>query len=466
MKWLPYALVGALAWGALSFGAVYPWAYWPLAGVCAGLGLSAILSTRAWQDPRLRRLGFALLAVAVAIGAQLVALPYSMLARLSPGVDQFLREYQLSYHPAALHPLSLTPESTWTALALFAAFSLLLVGLTAAIREMRLDWLMNQMMGFGVALALFAVIQKALLPPVKGLIYGVWGPSAAGNPFGPFVNRNHFAGWMVMTLPLVVGYSCAIFRESRHPEAGTVQGWLRWGMTVEASRFVLVGFAALAMGMSLALSGSRSGLAALAVAMTAFGWQALRSTHGRRARRLVAGYLVVLLIGAVVWAGTDASVERFLHVRTDAPGRLIAWWDTTRIIQDFPLFGVGVGGYQRAMLIYQTAGRPVMYAQAHNEYLQLVAEGGLLVAAPAAAVLVLVIAGIRRRLISGADDPTTFWVRVGAVAGLVGIAAQSLVEFSLQLPGNRVLFVILLAIALHRPARVPSERRPHGRTGR
>jgi hypothetical protein len=41
-------------------------------------------------------------------------------------------------------------------------------------------------------------------------------------------------------------------------------------------------------------------------------------------------------------------------------------------------------------------------------------------------------------------------LRIGAVAGLAGIAAQSLVEFSLQMPGNTVLFVVLLAIAMHR----------------
>ncbi len=58
--------------------------------------------------------------------------------------------------------------------------------------------------------------------------------------------------------------------------------------------------------------------------------------------------------------------------------------------------------------------------------------------------------GVRRRVFNGQDDEVTGWLRIGAVAGLAGIAAQSLVEFSLQMPGNTVLFVVLLAIALHR----------------
>ena len=100
-------LVAAIAFGALAFGAVYPWAYWPLAIVCGGLGTWAIAVTRAWQDPRTRYLAIALGVTAAAIALQLIALPYSVLAMLSPGVDQFLRQFTIAYHPASLHPLSI-----------------------------------------------------------------------------------------------------------------------------------------------------------------------------------------------------------------------------------------------------------------------------------------------------------------------------------------------------------------------
>jgi O-antigen ligase len=110
------------------------------------------------------------------------------------------------------------------------------------------------------------------------------------------------------------------------------------------------------------------------------------------------------------------------------------------------------------MLVYQSSDRRLMFAQAHNDYLQLAAEGGLLVALPAI-VLVLVVAGtVRRRLTADGDDVVRAWCRAGSVAGLAGIGAQSLVEFSLQMPGNMILFVLLLSIALHRP---PRERHAH-----
>ena len=152
-----------------------------------------------------------------------------------------------------------------------------------------------------------------------------------------------------------------------------------------------------------------------------------------------------------MWAGTDMALERFMTARSDSPGRLVAWRDAWQIASDFTWFGTGLGTFGKAMLVYQTASRPWMYAQAHNDYLQLAAEGGVLVGVPALVVAGLAIAGIRRRLTAGADQPLTWWMRIGAVAGLAGIAAQSAVEFSLQMPGNTILFVVLLALAMHRP---------------
>jgi O-antigen ligase len=458
-------LILALAWGAFAFGAVYSWAYWPLAIVIAGIGVDALVRTRGWRDQRIRTLAIAFAAVAAAMVVQLIALPYSVVLKLSPALDHFFREYALFYHPASLHSLSLSWTSTLVVLALFAALSLLFFGLLSGLGNVSLEWLMNQILGLGLALAIVGVVQKAFPMDInKPLVYGFWEPRFSGTPFGPFINRNHFAGWMVMALPLVAGYSFAVLVQTLHVREHTTSALLRWLTTVDASRFLHVAFCALLMGMSLVLTGSRSGIASFGVAMTVFVVLAIRHFRSRRARAMVGGYLGVLLLGAIIWAGTDQTVGRFLLARTDSSGggRVAAWQDTLRIVSDFPLFGTGMGTYGQAMLVYQTHSRPVMYVQAHNEYLQVAAEGGILVVVPAVAALGLVLAGIRRRLTSGMDDEMTAWVRVGAVAGLAGIAAQSLVEFSLQMPGNALLFVVLLAIALHRSRGKDSSRERRG----
>lgn len=452
-------LVGTLAWGVLAFGAVYPWAYWPLAAGAAGLGLWAIVRTEALRDPRTRTLALVLTLPGLAMAAQLVPLPYGLVTRVSPGMDHFLREYLLAYTKPAHHPLSIDPGLTAVAFSLYAALALLLVGLTRAIRYVRLDWLMLQITGLGVGLAIVGVIQKALLDPVNPLVYGFWRPIYGGNPFGPFINRNHYAGWAVMTLPLVVGFAAAVFESTPHPRVASWRLWLRWALTVEANRFMLVAFTAIAMAMSVVLTGSRSGIASFGVVGLVMTYFVLQRAAPGRARIVAAGGGAVVLAGAVLWAGLGETVGRFLRTSSDLEGRFAAWRDSWQIMQDFPWFGTGLGTYGQSMLVYQTAGREEIYLQAHNDYVQVAAEGGLLLVVPAAILLTYIIRTIWRRMRGGDDSVLSGWLRAGAVAGLVGIAAQSLVEFSLQMPGNAVWFVLLAAIAMHRPSRSSSARR-------
>jgi O-antigen ligase len=260
---------------------------------------------------------------------------------------------------------------------------------------------------------------------------------------------------MTMVLPVVMGYSCALAQQVGRPDTRGWRDWVQWGSTVEASRLIVVGVSILVMCMSLALTGSRSGLAAFAVAAAVLMIFVARRTRTVAWRVAAAGSLAVLLVGAIGWAGADVAVNRFSVATRDLPHRVHVWQDTLHIARDFPVTGVGLGSYATAMLIYQTGDREVMYAQAHNDYVQAAAEGGLLVGLPALFVAIFLVRQIVHRLRTAEDDPMSGWIRMGAIAGLAGIAAQSFVDFSLQIPGNLVLFVLLLAIAIHRPARPP-----------
>jgi O-antigen ligase len=435
----------------LAFGAVYPWAYWPLASAAGALGIWAIVVARAWDDPRTVRLGISLMGLVAAIALQALPLPYSWTVWLSPGLERFLREYQLGFRPPVRHALSLEPEHTVVACLLALGLSLLLVGTTRMIRRIPLEWLVSQLMGLAVALAVVGIVQRAFFDPARPLVYGFWQPLDGGNPFGPFVNRNHFAGWMVMVIPIVAMYGVGVLREASRPTARGARTWFRWLTTVDGNRVLLFGVATLIMGAALVLTGSRSGVASFAVAVAAMLAFLVREIPQRRHRVLAVVYAGILLGGAVVWAGSDMVIARFAAAPDAFGERLEAWQNTMAIVRDFPIFGVGVGGYGRAMLVYQTGDRHLMYAQAHNDYLQLAAEGGLLVVVPAIVTVAILVIAIRRRLRGSEDDSLTFWIRRGAVAGLLGIAAQSVMEFSLQMPGNAVLFVMLLAIAAHRP---------------
>lgn len=443
-------VMALLAWGVLTFGAVYPWAYWPLFAGAAALGVWGVRATRGWRDPRIQWLAIALGLVLLAMSVQVVALPAWLIELLSPSVDRFFRRFEVGYHPAALHTLSLAPAETSANIAEVAALGLLLLGVMRGVRFVTVEWLVGQLMGLGVAIATIGILQKALGPTHHVLVYGFWRPLDGGSPFGPFINRNHFAGWMAMLLPVITAYAWVLIARATRPETSGWRAWLRWAGSVEGNRLVLVSSAALIMGVSLVLTQSRSGMTSVAVALVVLGLF-IGAQYGARGRAIAAIYLGLVLLGATAWAGTGLVTARFQRAPAEMQGRLSAWRDTVHIVGDFPVFGTGIGGYGRAMLVYQTGSRELMYAEAHNDYLQLVAEGGVLVTIPVVLLVAAVVVIARRRLASGDEDAMTYWIRRGAVAGLVAAGAQSVVEFSLQMPGNAVLFVVIAAVALHRP---------------
>ena len=88
--------------------------------------------------------------------------------------------------------------------------------------------------------------------------------------------------------------------------------------------------------------------------------------------------------------------------------------------------------------------------EAHNDYLQLLVEGGWLVAVLALVLVGLFAREVRRRFCEGRDEGTGYWIRLGAVTGIVAIAFQEIVEFSLQMPGNAALCTVLCVIAVRK----------------
>ena len=104
-----------------------------------------------------------------------------------------------------------------------------------------------------------------------------------------------------------------------------------------------------------------------------------------------------------------------------------------------------------ATLFYQTSVPGFHLREAHNDYLQLAAEGGLLLGAPIVCAVAALVREIRVRFVDSSGS--SYWIRLGAVTGLGAIALQSTVEFSLQMPGNAALCAVLCGIALHRDPR-------------
>jgi O-antigen ligase len=235
---------------------------------------------------------------------------------------------------------------------------------------------------------------------------------------------------------------------------------LLWLASPAASRVLITGAAVAVMAISIVVTSSRSGLLALVGSLCILAGWVVRRQPSRGRKTFAIGYLLFVVIAAASWGRLDTVLARFETASEDP--RFAIWQDTITIIRDFPLTGTGLNTYGIAMLKYQTVHDGFSYTEAHNDYLQLGAEGGLLLGIPAFLTLLLFIREIWLRFREGADDMTTYWLRAGAVTGLCAIAMQEVTDFTLQMPGAAVLFVVLAAIAIHKPDYLRQEGAPQG----
>ena len=433
-----------LAWGVLAFGGVYRWAYIPMLAASAALGLAAIVAGRHGLP---RMLIAALCSIAVAVAVQLVPLSKDTIAAISPQALAIHQQRNLLAATGAAHAYTLTidQQQTTLALAFLTAFSLLLIGSVRLLTRETASRLAAIVAAVGMAVAIIGLIQRTTF---NGKIYGWWPMRQGGTPFGPFINRNHFAGWMLMALPLTIGLLGRLISRGLATVPNSRRARLMWFTTTDASKAALVAFGVLLMSMALAMTLSRSGIAAMAGALGFAALLMARRPGSDSQRVFVPLYLVTVLAVAVFWVGLDRIAARFSAPGLiDSAGRRAIWSAAARMVDDFWFSGTGLNTFGVASLYYETPFSGLHVREAHNDYLQVAAEGGVLVGVPIIVAIAALLAGIRRRL--GVDQGSIWWVRIGAVTGLLAIAGQSLVEFSLQIPANAALFTVLCAIALH-----------------
>ena len=112
---------------------------------------------------------------------------------------------------------------------------------------------------------------------------------------------------------------------------------------------------------------------------------------------MIAAAAIIVVCG-FAWADIPALRGRVATAQSGVANRLTIWRETVPIVRDFWLTGTGAGTYQRAMFVYQQSTRAVYFNQAHNHYLQVAAEGGLLLAGALAIALAVFVRAARERL--------------------------------------------------------------------
>jgi O-antigen ligase len=288
---------------------------------------------------------------------------------------------------------------------------------------------------------MFAVLQSL---SSSGKLYWLRTPRSGGWIYGPYVNHNHYAGMMEMLAPIGLVYAFSRYASGRK----------RW----------LAASAAAFMGASIFLSGSRGGMAAFAVEVSLFFLFLFRERTRSGVALLMCGFLLVALT-SVAWIGGGEVSARISTLtsqkRSDLTGdiRVQIDRDGLHMFSRRPILGWGLGTFEDVYPQFRSFYTNSQVNAAHNDYLQILTETGILGFGVALWFLATAIRPALRKTRNWPSDVNGA-VSLAALLGISGILVHSFVDFNLQIPANALLFYVLCSVAALQP-RFRNHRREH-----
>jgi hypothetical protein len=411
-----------------AYGGVH---YWALALLSVGAAVTVILwAADAWSHSGLQYRASWLQLLLVGIG-------FLGLLQLLP----LHRQTMPGDSAPSWCPLSFDPFSTRLAVVSVVVLLIFFAASSAFIdSRRRLHGVVTFIIILGAVVALVGLIQH-FVSPLK--IYGFREPFQA-LPFGPFIDRNHFAAFAVMILPL--------------------PGALLLERAVARDRIPLYAAAILLLVVATVMTGSRGGLLTLAataaflvIVQAATRRRQEQTSSGRRRWILLAatfGLGAVLIFSLVLILGGSGALKRIAgqSPTEDAAGggRAQYWRATVKMIRDHPVLGVGLDAYGVAFPRYDSLNGTFRVERAHNDYLQTLAETGVIGSLIALAfVIVLFRQGMGTAKVI--HDPWRRAVTIGSLAGCFSVLVHSIFEFPLRTPANAMLFLLLAVLATGSP---------------
>jgi len=515
----------------LMFGSVYPWAYSIVEWVIAVIAGAWLLKVFFIEEGSLRRAATARLFLPaflfiLLLFLQLLPLPPTLLRAVSPRTAEIyslcLSDIRARDNPGPTEPsgtpgsldqgerapsptdgsLSLYRFRTRTEILKWLSYLVLLSlimnyrpegSTTAFVRR-----IVIAVCASGALVALIGLGQKVL---GARAIYGFWKPLSKSDTsfMGPFVNANHFAGYIELTLPTILAVYTGWLgvRLGRRHTSAVVRGLLGKLQDPLYNKAALALVGLLLVTASLFLSFSRAGVVSFLVssAVTTAVWAAMERRLGsERWARIRPAFLMGAALVFLLFAGAALFVVLAKTGEVTAGGRLSRlplWFDTLRMYRDFPLFGVGLGTFSYVYPLYKTHGGSLAFTHAENDYLQLLVETG----AVGFVLVVWFFAGLGREILTSfrarlrlyrqaqagsdpapkatrrlvryrssadrAQDASTlrpyplprvnYFLLLGCLWSLTAIALHSLADFNMHIPANALTVFVLLGLACRLP---------------
>jgi O-antigen ligase len=334
----------------------------------------------------------------------------------------------------ALH-WSADPFLTRIELLRFAAYFIVFFLCAQVFREaadlVKLAWFLV-FLGFSVGL--LGIIQHFTS---EGTIYWIRQLPQGGDVFGPYVNRNHFAGFVELVAP--VGLALLVFRGVRR------------------DLFPMAGLLTILPVGALILSGSRGGIVCFGFEVAVLALLARTRKGPQGATMIAVAFVALASLALIAWLGAGKAIERFSKTRigdVTLSRRASMFRGAERIFFDHPLKGVGLGTIVTVFPGYDTGYDGLVVDHVHNDYIEALAETGLLGGLCGMAFLWLLFRGAWRSFTADQGHFSRA-LHAGAIAAVCGILLHSFVDFNLHIPSNALLFLLQSYLATSAP--LPSQ---------
>jgi len=358
---------------------------------------------------------------------QVVPLPVYLVRVLSPARTAAMPPAALIGRPANFVPLSVSPIATFQFFLLVCGYVIIFL----LVRELTWRFADNRW------LAMWPIVAIGALEAGLGLSQN-FGRGVDQLRWGTYVNHNHYAGFLEMALPFAVVYPVALWRRTRSrghsavtPALGACGVWALAGLM-----FAAIVFSFSRMGFFATLA-SLFVMGALALGTRQLSWAA----RSRKRQTATVGLVAALVLAGFVFLPPDKLIARFVQLVSTDPtgeGRAQLWAETIPLIRAYPVFGCGLGGYETAFLRFKVSSPLVTDDFAHNDYLQLLAELGLVGFAIVAALAFSVVRTAVRKAV-GSRDPGARYLAVACAGALAAILVHSLADFNFYIPANAML---------------------------
>ncbi len=364
---------------------------------------------------------------------QIIPMPEFILKVVSPNTYEIYSESQnainkignnelLHKSTVGFRSISLNRSATKNELYKIIAYALLYFLIVNNVNNYRkIRRIFTSIVIFAFSLSLFAIIQRITW---NGKIYWFRVLRYGGEPFGPYVNHNHYAGYIEMVIPLAIAM---IF------------------LNKDINKRLMLGFMIMVMTATVFITLSRAGIISLICAFV-FLCLMLFSKKNSKISLLAIALILISLLAFLIYIGILSEALNEILTLTDSDMlfqeiRLKGWNDCLNIFKDFPIFGSGLETLKDIFPQYKSFSPKYRYVYAHNDYLQALTECGAL-------GFSIILWGIIAfyRTICKFDKKDT--IRICLLASVVAIAIHSFFDFNLHIPANAIILVIIISLLI------------------